>query len=83
VAGRDPAELRDLAVECMGSQYPCIWNSTTFDRVVTLRGGTGQVRGLSFSADGQLLAGAAYTAPTIVWDLTAVRCTLGEMGLDW
>ena len=45
-----------------------LWDGETFARVVTLRGGTGQLRTVGFSRDGQLLAGAAYTAPTIVWD---------------
>ena len=44
-------------------------------------GGTGQIRGICFSRDGQLLAGAAYSAPTIVWDLALLRRSLLEMGL--
>jgi hypothetical protein len=51
--------------------------------MVTLRGDTGQVRSLSFCADDSLLAGGAYVAPTIVWDLPALRSKLGEMKLDW
>jgi WD40 repeat protein/tRNA A-37 threonylcarbamoyl transferase component Bud32 len=61
----------------------CLWDGETFDRVVTLRGGTGQIRGLSFSRDGQLLAGSAYVNPPIVWDLAGLRRSLAEMGLDW
>jgi WD40 repeat protein len=60
-----------------------LWDGETFDRVVTLRGGTGQVRTVCFSRDGRLLAGAAYTSPTIVWDLIGLRRTLGGMSLDW
>ena len=60
-----------------------LWDGETFDRLTTLRAGTGQVRGLSFSADGDLLAATGYTLPTVVWDLAAVRRTLREMSLDW
>ncbi len=60
-----------------------LWDGDTFERRVTLRGGTGQIRGLCFSRDGELLAGACYYAPTIVWDLAQVRTTLQEMNLDW
>jgi hypothetical protein len=44
--------------------------------VVTLRGGTGQIRSISFSHDGQLLAGAAYGGPHL-------RRSLQPMDLDW
>ena len=52
-------------------------------RLVTLRGGEGQVRSLSFSSDGDFLASASYARPTIVWKLPLIRQTLAEMGLDW
>jgi WD40 repeat protein/tRNA A-37 threonylcarbamoyl transferase component Bud32 len=58
-----------------------LWNGDTFSRVVTLRGGTGQIRGISFSRDGCLLAGAAYFASTIVWDLPRLRQTLAELNV--
>jgi sigma-B regulation protein RsbU (phosphoserine phosphatase) len=69
----------------MGSEQGVIilWDGDSFDHVVTLRGGTGQIHGLSFSHDGRLLAGAAYFAPTIVWDLAALRRSLAVMDLDW
>ena len=49
----------------------------------SLRGGTGQIRSLALSHDGELLAAAAYVTPTIVWDLKAVRSRLAEIDLDW
>jgi hypothetical protein len=52
-------------------------------RLATLRGPDGQVRSLSFSADGELLAAASYMRPAVVWNLPAIRKTLAEMGLDW
>src|SRR5262249_59501652 len=55
----------------------------TFERRVALRGGAVQVRCLSFSRDGELLAVAAYAADTLVWDLPRLRRRLAEMGLDW
>ncbi len=58
-----------------------LWDGNTFDQVATLRSGVGQIRGISFSRDGYLLAGAAYYAPTIVWDLAILRRSLLDMGL--
>ena len=60
-----------------------LWDSQTLERQVRLRSGNAEVRGLSFSRDGELLAGAAYYGHTIVWDLARLRRSLGEMGLDW
>jgi WD40 repeat protein len=60
-----------------------LWDGSTFERIVRLRSGTGQIRCLRFSADGGLLAATAYGLPTIVWDLAQLRRSLGEMGLDW
>ena len=59
------------------------WDGQTFQRVVTFRGDTGQVRCLSFSIGDRYLASAAYAAPAIVWDLSQIRATLREMQLDW
>ena len=59
-----------------------LWNGQTFAHEVTLRGGGGEIRSLSFSPDDALLAGDAY-GPSIVWDLANLRRTLAEMGLDW
>jgi WD40 repeat protein len=60
-----------------------LWDGATFQRIVTLRGDTRQIRGIAFSHDSRLLAGAAYAAPTVVWDLPALRHRLGAMKLDW
>jgi WD40 repeat protein len=60
-----------------------LWDAERLRRVVTLRGGTGQIRGLSFSRDGGLLAGSAYVSRTIVWDLVRLRSDLRALGLDW
>ena len=59
-----------------------LWNGNTFERVATLRGGTGQIRGISFSRDGRLLAGAAFLEPAIVWDLAPVRDSLRKLNLE-
>jgi WD40 repeat protein len=79
--GFDP----DGRILAAGSERGAIalWDGSTFDRLTTLRGGTGQIRNVSFSRDGGLLAGSAYVAPTIVWDLVGVCKTLREMSLDW
>jgi WD40 repeat protein len=55
----------------------------TFAAQVTLRADTKQIRSLSFSSDSQLLAGAAYAGPTVVWDLELLRRNLRELNLDW
>jgi WD40 repeat protein len=58
-------------------------DGNTFDRSATLRSNTKQIRRLSFSHDGRLLAGAAYAGPILVWDLERLRRSLREMDLDW
>jgi hypothetical protein len=39
---------------------------------------TPQIRSISFSREGRLLAGAAYHGPTVVWDLVTLPRTLGD-----
>jgi WD40 repeat protein len=79
--GFDPSG-RTLAT---GAEHGAIilWDAPSFQRLTTLRGGSGQLRQVSFSADGALLAGSAYLAPTVVWDLAGVRETLRAIDLDW
>jgi WD40 repeat protein len=67
-----------------------LWDGDTFERIAALQSDVGQIRSVSFSRDGALLAGAGMYAPAasmgssvIVWDLEEVRGTLREMGLDW
>ena len=60
-----------------------LWNGETFSKVVTLRGGTRQVRSVSFSRDGSLLAGDGFVVSTMVWDLPRLRQTLRELDVDW
>ena len=55
----------------------------THERRVTLRGVEGQVRTLSFSDDGELLAASTYVRPATVFRLPALRRALAEAGLDW
>lgn len=60
-----------------------LWDAQTFEKLVTLRSGKGQVRGLAFSQDGQLLSASAFTARMVTWDLGLLWRTLREMDLDW
>jgi WD40 repeat protein len=60
-----------------------LWDGESFERVVTLRGPTDRIRSLSFSHDTDLLAGAALSSPTVVWDISKLRQSLREMQLDW
>jgi WD40 repeat protein len=50
---------------------------------VRLRAGTGQIRGIRFSDDGELMATYAYSGSIAVWDLPRLRKSLAEIGLDW
>jgi len=60
-----------------------LWDGSTFEKIATLRGGTGEIRSLSFSGDGELLAGGAYVDRAIVWDLPKLRHRLRDLGIDW
>ena len=60
-----------------------LWDGQTFNRLVALPTGTGEVRCVNFSSDGRLLAAGSYAAPTFVWDIEAVRGTLRSLRLDW
>jgi WD40 repeat protein len=66
-----------------------LWDGERFARKVSLETNSGQVRCLSFSRDGGLLAATGgYAAgnevsQTIVWDLDKVHAALQEMKLDW
>ncbi len=61
VANRDPAELRDLAIECMGTANPC------FRLTATWTGHTGPVRALAFSSDGQWAASGSADKTARLW----------------
>jgi len=60
-----------------------LYDGETFEREVALRSGPIQIRCLSFSREGDLLAVSAYGANTRVWNLPRLRRGLAELGLDW
>ena len=60
-----------------------LWDTTDWRFLTRLRCGTRQLRAVTFSDDGSLLAVGSYGYKGIVWDLPEVRRSLGEMGLDW
>ncbi len=64
-AGRDPLELRDEAVACLGD--------LDFEEVARFEGGRGAIRALAFGADGATLATLSEDGTLQVWDVRDVR----------
>jgi WD40 repeat protein len=72
-----------------GEGVVILWDGGTFERVVALEGGGGEIRSVCFSRDGGLLGCGAFgpgppgAARHSVWDLERLRASLREMDLDW
>ena len=63
VAGRDDAELRDLAIECMGVEDPCFRADGTWE------GHTGPVTAAACRADGRVAATGSRDATVRLWSV--------------
>ena len=63
VADRDLAGLRDLAIECMGSAYPCMRIQGTWS------GHTGPVTTVVVSPDGRLAASGSRDQTVRIWSM--------------
>jgi WD40 repeat protein len=63
VAAREPAELRELAVQCMGAQYLCFRLHGAWE------GHTGTVTALAMRADGRLLASGSRDRSVRLWSV--------------
>jgi hypothetical protein len=72
VGTRDTAELRELAVECMGSPYPC------FRLRATWAGHQGPVTALELSPDNRLAASGSRDRTVRIWSVAEDR-SLAEL----
>lgn len=63
VPGRDPKELRELAIECMGSIYSCFRLQGTWE------GHAKDVTSLALSADGSLVASGSRDSTVRIWSM--------------
>jgi eukaryotic-like serine/threonine-protein kinase len=63
VAERDPRELRELAIECMGSEFPCLRLHDTW------KGHGGPINSVAFSADGRLAVSTSDDQTARVWSV--------------
>ncbi len=61
VADRGPEELRDLAIECMGTAYPC------FRLQATWAGHAGPVKAVAFAPNGQWAATGSTDRTVRLW----------------
>jgi WD40 repeat protein/tRNA A-37 threonylcarbamoyl transferase component Bud32 len=68
VPGRDKTELRELAIECMGSAYPCLRLQATWT------GHDGPVTTVAFSPDGRLAASGSRDRTVRVWSVSDGEC---------
>ena len=67
VAGRDPVELRELAIQCMGSQYPCLRLAGTWT------GHRGPVLSVAVSPDGHSAVSGSVDGTVRLWRLPEGR----------
>jgi WD40 repeat protein/serine/threonine protein kinase len=67
VADRDPTELRELAIQCIGTEYPCMRLHGTW------AGHTGSITSAAISPDGGLVASGSRDQSVRLWSMPAGR----------
>ncbi len=67
-ADRDPAELRELAIQCLGTPYPCLRVHDTW------KGHEGAVIRLAFSSDGKHVVSGSRDRTARLWDVASGHC---------
>jgi WD40 repeat protein/serine/threonine protein kinase len=68
LVGRDPTQPRELAIECMGSEFPCLRMRGEWS------GHSGSVNAIACRKDGELAASAGDDSTVRLWSVNEGKC---------